>query len=129
MKYLGIDYGTKKVGFAFSDDEGKVAFPDEVIPNTGDLIKQTQQKIQERKVDEVVVGKSQTLQQKDNPVMKEIKIFVKNLKSKTDASIHFEPEFYTTVQARRTRSNTTHLDASAAALILQSFLDRRGKEK
>lgn len=129
MKYLGIDYGTKRVGIAFSDDEGRVAFPDEVIENSDRLIEEVGKKIKERKINEIIVGESYNLKQEQNPVMEEIKNFVKKLKSEFNLPVHFEPEYYTSFQARRTVSNMPQLDASAAALILQSFLDRRGKEK
>ena len=32
MKYIGIDYGTKRIGIALSDDEGSFAFPKEIVP-------------------------------------------------------------------------------------------------
>ena len=35
MRYLGIDYGTKRIGIAFSDEKGKMAFAHSVIPNLG----------------------------------------------------------------------------------------------
>ena len=35
MRYLGIDYGTKRVGVALSDENGKMAFAHSVIPNLG----------------------------------------------------------------------------------------------
>ena len=35
MKYIGIDYGSKKLGLASSDDEGKMAFPMMIIKNEG----------------------------------------------------------------------------------------------
>ena len=38
MKYLGIDYGTKKIGIAVSDREGRIAFPKKIIPNSKDII-------------------------------------------------------------------------------------------
>jgi RNase H-fold protein (predicted Holliday junction resolvase) len=39
MKYLGIDYGEKRVGIAVSDVEGKVAFPKVVLENNAQLLK------------------------------------------------------------------------------------------
>ena len=37
MKYLGIDYGEKRVGIAISDEEGKVAFPKIVLKNNNEF--------------------------------------------------------------------------------------------
>ena len=33
MRFLGIDYGTKRIGLAISDENGKIAFPKEILPN------------------------------------------------------------------------------------------------
>lgn len=129
MKYLGIDYGIKRVGISFSDDEGHVAFPDEVLENNQELLTKISEKVEMKKIDEIVIGESHTLKQEENPIMEEIQTFIKKLKSELNIPIHLEPEYYTSIQARRTLSNVGKLDASAAALILQSFLDRRSKEK
>ena len=43
MKYLGIDFGSKKVGFAQSDDDGRLAFPLMIAPNDASLMKDTPQ--------------------------------------------------------------------------------------
>ena len=37
MKYLGIDYGSKNVGIAVSDEEGKMAFPKKVLDNLAEI--------------------------------------------------------------------------------------------
>ena len=39
MRLMGIDYGHKNVGVAFSDEGGVMAFPHGVIPNNADLFK------------------------------------------------------------------------------------------
>ena len=38
-KFLGIDYGTKRIGVAISDEEGILAFPREIVPNDLDSFK------------------------------------------------------------------------------------------
>src|SRR3989344_7883518 len=38
MRYLGIDYGSSKVGLALSDDAGRMGFPHAVITNTSLLV-------------------------------------------------------------------------------------------
>jgi RNase H-fold protein (predicted Holliday junction resolvase) len=44
-------------------------------------------------------------------------------------TVHFEPEFMTSVQAERWQGKSILTDASAAAIILQSYLDRGRNEK
>jgi len=41
MKYLGIDFGSKRIGIALSDIEGRMAFPHSVIQNRSDIVART----------------------------------------------------------------------------------------
>src|SRR5262249_23666795 len=41
-RYLGIDYGTKRIGLAVSDDAGRIAMPVDVIAGTGDPLRDAQ---------------------------------------------------------------------------------------
>lgn len=125
MKYIGIDFGTKKVGVALSDVEGKVAFPRLVLKNDSKLINQLAELIESESVEEVVIGESLDLSGKENKVMDNIRWFEEALEERTNIKITFEPEFYTSIQASRTTGKTGMEDAQAAALILQSFLDKK----
>ena len=51
MKYLGIDFGSKKVGFAQSDDEGRMAFPLMIAPNDEQLATEYAGKAEVAKLD------------------------------------------------------------------------------
>ncbi len=120
MKYLGIDYGTKKIGLAYSDDAGVMAFPLAVIPNDSGAHDRIKEIAKEKEVKGIVIGHSQNHDGSDNPVMEHVHLFVEEL---TDYKVVLEPEFLTTVQAKR-MSEDSVADASAAAIILQSYLDR-----
>lgn len=123
MKYLGVDYGTKKVGLALSDEGGSVAFPHSVIPNTSALHDNINDILEREHITAVIVGHSVGHDGTENPVMKDIHAFKEALATR-GVDVRFEPEFFTTAQAKRHTSDTL-ADASAAALILQSFLDRK----
>ena len=124
MAYLGIDYGTKRVGIAVSDDEAKLAFPLEVIAEK-DALSRVAALVRERNVEVVVIGDSKDFFGQDNPVMKHIRAFAEELAAMTGVNVMFEPEFMTSQQAEREGGTSReNLDASAAALILQSFLDK-----
>ena len=125
MKYLGVDYGSKRVGVAVSDDSGQLAFPCKVIANSKKLVEEVLEIMEKEKVEAVVVGESLDFDGQPNTVMKDIEFFVEELKLKTRAKIFLEPEFMTSVQAMRFQPKNDLHDASAAALILQSFLDRK----
>lgn len=127
MRHLGIDYGLKRVGVAISDEEGRIAFPERVVPNTKHLKKTIKILCEEKGVGEVILGESKDLEGIDNPVMKEIRKFKEGLEKETGLKVHLEPEYLTSVEARRTTGETNMHDASAAAIILQSFLDKKNQ--
>ncbi|MFZ1988109.1 MAG: Holliday junction resolvase RuvX, partial [Minisyncoccia bacterium] len=68
MRYIGIDYGTKKVGLALSDEAGTMGFPHGIIPNTPRLLETIVTLIKEKKVEAVVMGESKDFSGKDNPI-------------------------------------------------------------
>lgn len=126
MRYLGIDYGDRRVGLAISDESLALAFPYKVIENIGkDLVEKVLDIIQKEEIGSVVVGESLNFNGEPNVVMKNIEKFVEELKSKTDKEILYEPEFLTSHQAQKIQGKNDMHDASAAAIILQSFLDRK----
>ena len=80
MRFIGIDYGTKRVGVAVSDEEGKIAFPHVVLANDENLVTALAALCRERGVSENVVGDSREFSgeaEKKNPHSKNI--YNKNL--------------------------------------------------
>ncbi len=128
MKYLGIDYGSKRVGVSLSDDGGRMAFPKGVIPNDRYLMKSLADMVKSHKVDTVVVGESKDFQMNDNPIFADARFFASELGRETGVQVEFEPEFLSSHQASRTNhelgGRNAFLDASAATIILQSYLDK-----
>jgi putative Holliday junction resolvase len=124
MRYLGIDYGKKRVGLALSDESGRLAFPHSVLPNDTALVEAVSTIAKEQKVKAIVVGESKDLSGKANPLMKDIDVFMAALKKAAKKPLILEPEFWSSFQAGRWQGKTDKLDASAAAIILQSYLDR-----
>ena len=128
MKYMGIDYGLKRVGVALSDEEGKIAFPFAVLENNIDLINNLLKIVVDKKVEAIVLGESSNFHGEPNKIMGEVKIFARDLEEGIELPIHYEPEFLTSFQAEKTqyemKGDRAALDASAAAIILQSFLDK-----
>jgi putative Holliday junction resolvase len=123
MKYLGIDYGAKRVGLAVSDEKHGFSFPLIVLENSEDLIEKISEICKENNIGEVVVGESKNFNQEQNEIMKEINIFVKKLKEELNLIVHLHPEFLTSMEAERLQGNNDMNDASAASLILKSYLD------
>jgi putative Holliday junction resolvase len=127
MKYLGIDYGSKRIGLSVSDKDGNFAFPNEVLLNKGlrASVEAVAEIIKKDDIGAVVVGHSANFRGQDNPIMRNVRQFIDSLKREIDLPIHLEPEFMTSVQAARITGKDKNLDAQAAAIILQSFLDKK----
>jgi putative transcription antitermination factor YqgF len=128
MRYLGIDYGTKKVGLALSDEAGAMGFPHAVFTTTSTLADDLIELIKEREVGAIVIGESRNFSGAPNRVDEDVRKLADTLAGRTGLPIHFEPETYTTQEARRFPDGTRmpgspDVDASAAALILTSFLE------
>ena len=128
-RILGIDFGTKKVGIAVSDKDSNFALPKVVLKNDKDLIKNIEKIIEENNISSIIMGESMNYKGEENPVMKSMKNFVNEIKKKSNLQIYFEPEFLTSSQVRNTQGESKMIDASAAALILQSFIDKRDSQK
>ncbi|MCF7865757.1 MAG: Holliday junction resolvase RuvX [Candidatus Pacebacteria bacterium] len=129
-KYVGIDYGTKRIGLAVSDDQGSMAFPKGIIQNTGleNVADEVSRVCNEVGAREVVLGESKNFKGEDNVVMKEVYEFINHLEAR-GLDVIFEPEIFSTMQAERLQGQRSDIDASAAAVILQSYLDRIKHQK
>lgn len=123
-RFLGLDYGTKKVGIAVSDEAGSMAFPYAVIPNTRDLVEKIGEIFTKENISAIVIGESRDFGGMPNPVMKKILPFKKKLEEKLGFPVHLEQEYLTSKQARNIQEGSALTDASAAAIILQSYLDK-----
>lgn len=124
MKYLGIDFGSKRVGVAVSDENARLAFPFSVLENNQKLLEKIQDIIDKEKIERIVVGESYDFKGEPNKIMKEIEGFKKLLEEKTKIEVLFEPEFLTSREAEQIQGKNKMHDASAATIILQSYLDR-----
>ena len=123
MRYLGVDYGSKRVGIALSDESAILAFPKEVLENNKVLIEAIKKICQEEKVEGIVVGESYDEKSEPNKIMAKIFLFKKKITDEIGLPVYGEKEFFTTIEARRYQDRKD-ADASAAALILQRFLDK-----
>ncbi|MFA6273724.1 MAG: Holliday junction resolvase RuvX [Candidatus Paceibacterota bacterium] len=141
MRFLGIDFGTKRIGVAISDENGTLAFPKEIVLNDLNTFKRIGEILEKEKIDEIIVGESVDFSGQLNALSARIEIFISELKEKFGIPINKQKEFLTSVEARRPKDGKTfinqkqahsklkqkksgRIDASAAALILQRYLDK-----
>ncbi len=125
MRKLGIDYGTKNVGLALTDESGAMAFPHSVLPNNGQLLKLLVLLIKKEKVGEIIIGYSLDRNGKPNAIHSEVEALMLDLTLETGLPIQLQPEQYSTQAAIRLQGKNANTDASAAALILDSFITKR----
>jgi len=123
MSFLGIDYGTKRVGIAVSDEHGAMAFPFSVIKNDHRLIENIKKIIEEKNIKKIVIGESKNYKMQYNTIMVDVLEFKENLARETGIDAVFHPEYLTSAQAERIQGKNDNIDASAATIILQSYID------
>ena len=124
MKYLGIDFGSKKVGFAESDEEGILAFPLMISANDKNLLRDTLEMIRALRIATVVIGESVDGKGNPNPIAKDAREFAVSIEDSCDIKVAFEKEWFTTMEARKQPEAKSNVDDAAAALILQRYLDK-----
>ena len=139
MKILGIDYGSKRVGLALSDEDASFAFPYKIIPNNMELVDSIHNICGTEEVSAIVLGESHDLSGQPNKIMGSIEEFKRNIEAELDLPVYFQKEFMTTIEARGrggkeinnakkiTKTRQAPVDASAAALILQRYLDKKNQ--
>lgn len=125
MRLMGIDYGGKRVGVALSDETGRFAYPYEVLQNDKSLIGNILKGISRERVGKIVLGRSLDYKMRPNEIMAKIESFKTELEIASGLAVEFENEFMTTMEAERLQGKGNKIDASAAALILKSYIDRQ----
>jgi putative Holliday junction resolvase len=134
MKYLGLDYGTKRIGVAVSDDTGSIAFPLTIVESGPKALEEVADIARVNNVEVIVMGESLNFKNEKNEVMEDIEQFKADISELTQLPVEFEKEFFSSAQAarqfapdgsRKKNPSQEKLDAAAAALILQGYLDKK----
>ena len=134
MKYIGIDYGTKKIGVALSDENGTMGFPHSVVTTSSRATDEIAALIAQENAGAIVIGESKDFSGNDNDVAEAARAFAQALSEQAHVPAHFESETMTTQEARRfpdgeRMKGSPDVDASAAALILTNFFTRMKEQK
>ncbi|MBU2263671.1 Holliday junction resolvase RuvX [Patescibacteria group bacterium] len=125
---MGIDYGEKRIGVALSDESGSFAFPHSVIANCPKCatlnVAQIKKICGENDVGKIILGESLDYKGKPNPIMKKIERLKVLLEKESGLPVIYQSEVLTTKEAERIIGKTKKTDASAAALILRSYIEK-----
>ncbi len=139
MKYLGVDFGTKNIGIAMSDDLGQIAFPKIVIKNSPDTLDEIVKIAESEGAEGIVLGESRDQSGNLNKIHEAAASLGQDLSQK-GFQVFFEKEFWTSFEAHTRQGKesmnarkqkvkaTENLDAKAASLILQRYLDRQNRQ-
>jgi putative Holliday junction resolvase len=128
MKYLGIDYGTKRIGVAVSDDGGEFAFPRAIL-EPKKAIEEIVKIVKDEEVSVLILGESLAQNELPNEIFSKAASFKAKLALATGLPVFFEREGHSSVEAYRYQEKRGPADDSAAAIILQRFLDKKKKEE
>jgi putative holliday junction resolvase len=133
MRVLAIDHGTKRMGIAISDELGMIAQPLEFIPAEpfAALLDRLKEIIRSKQVELILVGMPRNMNGSYGPAALKVQEFVAVLKDAVTIPIQTLDERLTSVQAHRLltdaevrgRQRKEKVDKSAAAILLQSYLD------
>lgn len=124
MRILGIDYGLKRIGLAVSDETRTLAFPKETIQNSDRAVVEISLMCEKEGIENLVIGDSRDFGGRPNDLMEKIYPFKTALEAR-GFTVHLEEEYFSSVEAERFQGKGGDTDASAAAIILQRYLDKR----
>ena len=138
---LGIDYGLRRIGLALSDATGTLASPWRLVERQGsmssttnDLVREIQRLIAEDDgLSAVVVGWPRRLDGSPTELTSEVETLARTLETRVNLPVILQDERLSSHEAdarlahreRDWRRRKHKLDAAAAAVVLQDYLDHR----
>jgi putative Holliday junction resolvase len=142
VRFVGVDYGRKRIGLAISDATAFLARPWQVVkivdpdPETSAVVIADffpRLMNESDGVDGIVVGLPKRLDGTDTDLSADVRVFGKQLEMITGIEVVFVDERLTSVEAEAQlatrekdwRKRKQQIDAVAAAIVLQDFLDSR----
>lgn len=132
MRYLGLDFGDRKVGFAVGDDENGIAFARETVryDQQKQLLSKIAEYVQVEYIDEIVLGYPRDLKSNSTEQTRKVEDFKKVLESHFDLIVRLQDERLTSFEAKEKIKNGANHDedAIAAQIILQEYMNRLGKK-
>ena len=137
MKALGIDFGSRRIGLALSDEQGRLAVPLETLARTSDraAIAAIERLVRREGIERLVVGEPLRLDGRRGDAARRAARFASKLEAATGLPVELVDESLTSVEAEARlreagvdpRRHPERVDAVAAQIVLQESLDRRAE--
>lgn len=129
--YLGVDYGTKRVGLAKANSISGISMELSTLENNKNLFLNLKKIIEEHNITEVVVGLPFSLRSgEDTDQTRLTRKFIDKFKENFELTVNTVDERLTSKLAeslpKRKKSSKLTIDSLAACFILQTFLDKNG---
>ena len=131
MRVLALDIGERRVGVAISDPGGTIASPLEVLDASNRLDDRLAAIVEEYEVELVVAGLPLTLAGEEGPQADRVRLVAERISKRVGVPLVYHDERLSSTQANRamaagasSRKRRGTVDKVAAAIFLQSFLDR-----
>ena len=127
MRYLGVDYGLRRIGLATADEETKIAVPLRTLVRDSDAgaLVELRALVQNEKIGQVVIGMPLGMDGNSTEMSGVVRAFVVKLQAATEVPVEYENEILTTRMVTHEGVRAQDVDAASAAIILQSYLDKR----
>ncbi len=123
MKYLGVDYGEKRIGLARADEELKVPTPYKTISTNKEVekIEKLASIIKKENFDKIIIGLPLSTDNSENEATQKVREFVDKLKQKVEAEFEFIDERFSSQEAD-SMGGAASRDEKSAMVILDTFL-------
>ncbi|HEX4841586.1 MAG TPA: Holliday junction resolvase RuvX [bacterium] len=135
MRILALDLGDKRIGVAVSQLGGALALPDGVITRRSwpQVVAEIRTRLDAVQADRIVVGLPLRMDGTEGPAAVAARKFVQRLQATISVPVDVQDERLSTAEAERSliaadirrRRRRAVRDAVAAAIMLQTYLDRR----
>lgn len=126
MTLLGIDFGRRHVGLARATADGRIAAPWKVLPVRGreDALAQLVALLRRESVQRAVMGLPRNADGTEGSPARRVRRLARVLARRTGVPVVLQDEYASTIEAaERVGGRKGRLDAAAAAVILQAYLD------
>lgn len=133
MKIMGLDYGDARTGVSISDPTGFLAGSPQVIATwkREELLDKLCELVQSQRIEEIVLGLPKNMNASEGERAEKCRALAADLQERTGVPVILWDERRTTVEAhqilhatgKKQKKHRKTVDAVAASLILQSYLD------